>query len=91
MKSTTNHKNEIEATRVGGFGGSDAKMFYKIGLKGLSALNNTDKKRIRVAKGIDEYKPAPVSEAMQRGHDFEDWYEKQAFAPIAACANGRQY
>ena len=81
--TTTNHKNEIEATRVGGFGGSDAKMFYKIGLKGLSALNNTDKKRIRVAKGIDEYKPVPVSEAMQRGHNFEDWYEKQAFAPIA--------
>lgn len=80
---TTYHKQEIEATRVGGFGGSDAKMFYKIGLKGLSSLNNTDKKRIRVAKGIDEYKPVPVSEAMQRGHDFEDWYEKQAFAPIA--------
>ena len=84
MKSNnTTHKQEIEVTRVGGFGGSDAKMFYKIGLKGLSALNNTDKKRIRVAKGIDEYKPVPVSEAMQRGHDFEDWYEKQAFAPIA--------
>ena len=77
------HKNEIEVTRIGGFGGSDAKMFYKIGLKGLSALNNTDKKRIRVAKGIDEYKPIPMNEAMQKGHDFEDWYEKQPFAPIA--------
>lgn len=87
MKSNnTTHKQEIEATRVGGFGGSDAKMFYKIGLKGLSALNNTDKKRIRVAKGIDEYKPVPVNEAMQRGHDFEDWYAEQAFAPMAACA-----
>jgi len=43
MKSTTNHKNEIEATRVGGSGSSDAKMFYQIGLKGLSALNNTKK------------------------------------------------
>ena len=83
MKST-NHKNEIEATRVGGFGGSDAKMFYKIGLKGLSSLNNTDKKRIRVAKGIDEYKPITVNDAMQRGHDFEDWYEKQSFAPLNA-------
>ena len=84
IDNKTDHKNEIEATRVGGFGGSDAKMFYKIGLKGLSALNNTDKKRIRVAKGIDEYKPVPVSEAMQRGHDFEDWYEKQSFAPLNA-------
>lgn len=85
MKSNnTTHKQEIEVTRVGGFGGSDAKMFYKIGLKGLSALNNTDKKRIRVAKGIDEYKPITVNEAMQRGHDFEDWYEKQSFAPLNA-------
>ena len=37
------HQNEIERTRVGGFG-SDAKMFYKIGLKGRSALSNSDKK-----------------------------------------------
>ena len=81
---TENHTQEIEATRVGGFGGSDAKLFYKIGLKGLSALNNTDKKRIRVAKGIDEYNPTPVNDAMHRGHYFEDWYEKQPFAPLNA-------
>ena len=80
---TNQHKNEIEVTRKCGFGGSDAKLFYKIGLKGLSSLNNTDKKRIRVAKGIDEYKPIAVNDAMQKGHDFEDWYEKQPFAPIA--------
>lgn len=84
MNSNTDHKKEIEATRVGGFGGSDAKMFYKIGLKGLSSLNNTDKKRIMVAKGLDEYKPITVNDAMQRGHDFEDWYEKQPFAPLNA-------
>ena len=75
--TTTTHKNEIEATRVGGFGGSDAAMFYRIGLKGLSALTNSDKKRIRIAKGIDEYKPVFVNEAMQRGHDFEDWYSEK--------------
>lgn len=74
MKTTT-HKQEIEVTRVGGFGGSDANLFYKVGLKGLSALNNTDKKRIRVAKGIDEYKSIQMNDAMQRGHDFEQWYE----------------
>lgn len=68
------HQQEIEQSRVGGFGGSDAKMFYKIGLNGLSALSNTDKMRIRVAKGIDEYKPIMQTEAMQKGHDFEDWY-----------------
>ena len=71
------HQNEIERTRVGGFGGSDAKMFYKIGLKGLSALSNSDKKRIRVAKGIDEYKPIFQTEAMRKGHEFEDWYYSQ--------------
>lgn len=68
------HQQEIESSRVGGFGGSDAKMFYKIGLNGLSALSNTDKMRIRVAKGIDEYKPIMQTEAMQKGHDFEDWF-----------------
>ena len=73
--TTNNHKQEIEATRVGGFGGSDANLFYRVGLRGLSALNNTDKKRIRVAKGIDEYKSIPMTDAMQRGHDFEDFYE----------------
>jgi hypothetical protein len=67
------HQNEIERTRVGGFGGSDAKMFYKIGMRGLSALSNSDKKRIRVAKGIDEYKPVFQTEAMRKGHEFEDW------------------
>ena len=25
-----------------------------------------------------------MNEAMQKGHDFEDWYEKQPFAPLNA-------
>lgn len=76
---TESHKNIIEASRVGGFGSSDAKLLYKIGSKGLGSLSNTDKKRIRVAKGLDEYQPIPLTEAMQKGHDFEDWYEKTFF------------
>lgn len=71
------HQQKIEQSRVGGFGGSDAKMFYKIGLNGLSALSNTDKMRIRVAKGIDDYKPIMQTEAMQKGHDFEDWFAEE--------------
>ena len=71
------HQQEIESSRVGGFGGSDAKMFYKIGLNGLSALSNTDKLRIRVAKCVDEYKPIMQTEAMQKGHDFEDWFAEE--------------
>lgn len=69
--------NEIEKTRVGGFGGSDARMFYKVGLKGLSALSNTDKKRIAVAKGLQPYKPIKKTEAMQKGHDFEEVFAKR--------------
>ena len=77
------HQQEIEQSRVGGFGGSDAKMFYKVGLKGLSALSATDKKRIAVAKGLQPYRSISKTDAMQKGHDFEDWFAKQAFCPIA--------
>lgn len=79
------HQQEIEQSRVGGFGGSDAKMFYKIGLNGLSALSNTDKMRIRVAKGIDQYKPINTTEAMQKGHDFEDWFAEAMDDAIEGC------
>lgn len=74
METAIAHQNEIESTRVGGFGGSDAKMFYKIGLKGLSSLSNSDKVRIMVAKGITPYNPIPQTAAMRKGHDFEDWF-----------------
>ena len=71
------HTQEIEATRIGGFGGSDAKLFYKIGLKGIESLSNTDKKRIRVAKGIDERKSISDTPAMAKGRAFEDWYAQR--------------
>ncbi len=74
MEKAIAHQNEIESTRVGGFGGSDAKMFYKIGLKGLGSLSNSDKVRIRVAKGITPYNSIPQTAAMRKGHDFEDWF-----------------
>lgn len=74
MEKAIDHQNEIENTRVGGFGGSDAKMFYKIGTKGLGSLSNSDKMRIRVAKGITPYNSIPQTAAMRKGHDFEDWF-----------------
>jgi hypothetical protein len=77
MEKAIAHQNEIESTRVGGFGGSDARLFYKIGLKGLSSLSNSDKVRIRVAKGITYYNPIPQTEAMRKGHDFEDWFANE--------------
>jgi len=73
MKTKTEQKQEIINTRVGGFGGSDAKMFYKVGLNGLSALSDTDKRRIAVALGQAEYVEIPATAAMEAGNEFERW------------------
>ena len=68
---------EIESTRVGGFGGSDAAMFLRIAKKGgVEGLSNTDLYRIAVAMGIKPYAPVSPTEAMQNGHIFEDSYER---------------
>lgn len=68
----TTHDNEILTTRVGGFGGSDAAMFLKIGLKGLSALSESDKRRIAVALGQVDYIPVRQTIEMEAGHLFEN-------------------
>ena len=68
---------EIENTRVGGFGGSDAALFLRIAKKGgVDGLSNTDLYRIAVAMGIKPYVPVPVTEAMNNGHIFEDSYAR---------------
>lgn len=74
--SAVAHNQEIINSRVGGLGGSDAKMVYKVGLKGISSLSNTDKKRIAVMLGQAEYTPVPTNEAMERGHRFEEYMEE---------------
>jgi len=71
--STNELTNEIEMTRTGGLGGSDAAMVYKIGLNGLTALNNSDKRRLAVMLGIVPYVPIFQTRAMRKGHDFEDF------------------
>ena len=77
MEEIKTHQQEIENTRVGGFGGSDAAMFLRIAKKGgVEGLSNTDLYRIAVAMGIKPYVPVPVTEAMQNGHIFEDSYER---------------
>ena len=71
------HQQEIENTRVGGFGGSDASLFLRIAKKGgVEGLSNTDLYRIAVAMGIKPYVPVSPTEAMQNGHVFEDSYER---------------
>ena len=68
---------EIETSRVGGFGGSDAALFLRIAKKGgVEGLSNTDLYRIAVAMGIKPYAPVPVTEAMQNGHIFEESYAR---------------
>ena len=77
MEELNKHQQEIENTRVGGFGGSDAAMFLRIAKKGgVEGLGNTDLYRIAVAMGIKPYVPVSPTEAMQNGHIFEDSYEK---------------
>ena len=77
MKELENHQQEIENTRVGGFGGSDAALFLRIAKKGgVDGLSNTDLYRTAVAMGIKPYAPVPVTEAMQNGHVFEDSYAR---------------
>ena len=77
MEENKTHQQEIETTRVGGFGGSDAAMFLRIAKKGsVEGLSNTDLYRIAVAMGIKPYAPVPVTEAMNNGHIFEDSYAR---------------
>lgn len=77
MEELKNHQQEIESTRVGGFGGSDAALFLRIAKKGgVEGLSNTDLYRIAVAMGIKPYAPVSPTEAMQNGHIFEDAYER---------------
>ena len=77
MEEIKSHQQEIENTRVGGFGGSDAALFLRIAKRGgVDGLSNTDLYRIAVAMGIKPYVPVPVTEAMQAGHTFEDSYER---------------
>ena len=77
MEEIKNHQQEIETSRVGGFGGSDAALFLRIAKKGgVDGLSNTDLYRIAVAMGIKPYVPVPVTEAMNNGHIFEDSYSR---------------
>ena len=77
MEEIKNHQQEIQSTRVGGFGGSDAAMFLRIAKKGgVEELSNTDRYRIAVAMGIKPYVPVSPTEAMNNGHIFEDSYAR---------------
>ena len=63
-----------------GFGGSDAKIFEKVGRGGLAALTASDKKRIAQALGRMPLTEVPPTPAMQKGHDFEAWMAAEQVA-----------
>lgn len=70
------HQAEITKSHSTGFGSSDAKMFYKVGLKGLSALSASDKKRIAIAMGVCPPNPELSGAQIVAGHLFEDFFAK---------------
>lgn len=82
------HSQEIQQTRIGGLGGSDAAMMYKIGHGGMAALSNTDMKRLAVMCGLSAPENFGGNMYTQAGHKFEDWYEQKVVEDVA---NGQHY
>lgn len=74
MKRKDNHNEEIKATRVGGFGGSDARMLLDIHerIASGSDLTTAQKHRLRVAKGLEPYRPVKETPDIMAGRAFED-------------------
>lgn len=70
------HALEIQKTRVGGLGGSDAAIIYKVGERGLAALTATDMKRLAIMTGKQEQDNWGSNAYTNAGHAFEDWAEK---------------
>ncbi len=70
------HAQEIQQTRVGGLGGSDAAILMKIGEKGLSALSMTDNKRLAIMLGLSEQTDWGGNAYTNAGHMFEDYAER---------------
>lgn len=69
-----NHNEEIRATRVGGFGGSDAAMVLEIAerISTGQRLTTTQKHRLLKLKGLEETRPDFNSPEIQEGRAFED-------------------
>lgn len=67
------NNEELKRSHANGFGGSDAKMFAKIGAKGIESLSTTEKKRILVALGKMEAYDFGGNVYTEAGHLFEDY------------------
>lgn len=77
------YKVEIENTRVGCLGSSDAYMVARIA--GLGHVPSTDVERLAIAKGLCEQKKNITTEAMR----FGDYIEQAIFAYVSS--NGKNY
>lgn len=74
------NNEELRRSHANGFGGSDAKMFAKIGTKGIESLSTTEKKRILVALGKMEAEDFGGNVYTEAGHLFEDYCATAAFS-----------
>ena len=73
------NNEELKRSHANGFGGSDAKMFAKIGMKGIESLSTTEKKRILVALGKMEADDFGGNVYTEAGHLFEDYCANAAY------------
>lgn len=81
---------ELKRSHANGFGGSDAKMFAKIGTKGIESLSTTEKKRILVALGKMEADDFGGNVYTEAGHLFEDYAANAAYS-ICKCMEREKY
>lgn len=73
---------ELRRSHANGFGGSDAKMFAKIGTKGIESLSTTEKKRILVALGKMEADDFGGNVYTEAGHLFEDYAANETYSIV---------
>ena len=74
------NNEELRRSHANGFGGSDAKMFAKIGTNGIESLSTTEKKRILVALGKMEADDFGGNVYTEAGHLFEDYCANAAYS-----------
>lgn len=70
-------QQELIDSHKSGFGGSDAKMFAKIGRNGIESLSTTDIKRVLQVLGRYEAEPFSGNVYTDAGHQFEEWMRAQ--------------
>ena len=85
------HQNEILSTRVGGLGGSDARLVASIADKGIDNLSATNVRRLATMLDLLPPVSIPVTPAMAAGHLFEDYYEKCSDFGIAETYIREEY